>query len=202
LAECEQLTCLHVATGNYGSPFSAFIDQYFGTFREKLGDSKVYRGASNGTNVDDDAAAAKKKQDDPKVSSSVKREWSATGYLGWPQNWAHGVYTLFWGSLFPLVWWGAVANHSTPEAAGGGGGGGLVRESIGKISTPTAVATVVAYSPVAMAMFLCLASGDKMSWRWPFQKERVLGTFGLFLVLGWAACIVPVYHATHYICSA
>merc|ERR1719173_366347 len=29
---------------NYGSPFSAFIDQFFGTFREKLGDTKEYKG--------------------------------------------------------------------------------------------------------------------------------------------------------------
>lgn len=28
---------------NYGSPMSAFIDQYFGTFREKLGDSNAYK---------------------------------------------------------------------------------------------------------------------------------------------------------------
>ena len=176
---------------NYGSPFSAFIDQYFGTFREKLGDSKAYRGASDGSNVDDEAAtvAKKKKNDDaaPKV-------WSATGHLGMPQNWAHGVYSVFWVALFPLTWWGAIANHSGED-------GQLLQPMLGKVPTATAVASIVAYSPVAMALLLCVLSGDKMSWRWPFQKESVIGTFGLFLVLGWLVCILPIYHATLAICE-
>ena len=41
-----------------------------------------------------------------------------------------------------------------------------------------------------------------MSWRWPFQKEKIVGTFGLFLVLGWLACILPVYHAVAWSCEA
>ncbi len=37
--------CLHQRyfESNYGSPLSAFIDQYFGTFREALGESKQYK---------------------------------------------------------------------------------------------------------------------------------------------------------------
>ena len=65
-----------------------------------------------------------------------------------------------------------------------------------KITFAQAVAGVVAYAPVPFAMFLSKASGDRMSWRWPFQKENVFGVFGFFLILGWAACILPVYHAT------
>ena len=46
-------------------------------------------------------------------------------------------------------------------------------------------------------MLLSKLSGDKASWRWPFQREPVVGIFGLFLVLGWAACIVPVWQLRH-----
>jgi hypothetical protein len=68
--------------------------------------------------------------------------------------------------------------------------------AINNVSFAAGVAAVVAYLPVPFAMLLSKLSGDKMSWRWPFQKENVGGVFGVFLVLGWAACILPVYHAT------
>ena len=67
------------------------------------------------------------------------------------------------------------------------------------VAFATAIAAVVAYMPVPFAMVLSKLSGDKMSWRWPFQKENVGGTFGIFLVLGWAVCILPVFHATQWL---
>ena len=44
---------------NYGSPMSGCVDQYLGTFREKLGASKVYTGQWNESN-DDNLEADKK----------------------------------------------------------------------------------------------------------------------------------------------
>jgi hypothetical protein len=60
----------------------------------------------------------------------------------------------------------------------------------------------VAYAPVALALALAFVSGDRMSWRWPFHRERLLGTLGLFLALGYLVCMLPVYHATKWICDA
>ena len=34
-----------------------------------------------------------------------------------------------------------------------------------------------------------------MSWRWPFQRERIFGGFGFFVVAGWLATSLPVYYA-------
>ena len=52
---------------------------------------------------------------------------------------------------------------------------------------------------VPLGMLLSKLSGDKQSWRWPFQREPVVGIFGLFLALGWAACILPIYDATRMV---
>ena len=90
------------------------------------------------------------------------------------------IYTLFWMSLFPVAWFGAVSNHDKD-------GNGLVVErlmvGIGDITIgiPTLVAAYVDYFPPLVALVLCWIGGDKMSWRWPFQKESVVGTFGLFV---------------------
>lgn len=43
---------------NYGSPTSGWIDQFFGTFREKLGSSSAYKGEYRD---DYDAKAGKEK---------------------------------------------------------------------------------------------------------------------------------------------
>jgi len=37
--------------------------------------------------------------------------------------------------------------------------------------------------------------------RWPFRRERVLGRFGAFAVAGYLACMLPVYHATKWVCA-
>jgi sterol desaturase/sphingolipid hydroxylase (fatty acid hydroxylase superfamily) len=61
---------------NYGSPFSAFIDQYFGTFREKLGDSKQYTGGASGAELEKEAEKESgKKGSKVRVGSG---EWANT----------------------------------------------------------------------------------------------------------------------------
>lgn len=182
---------------NYGSPMSGCIDQALGTFREKLGESKVYMGSWDESKDDNAAANA-----DNKAKAKTKaKAWSPHGYLGLPASWDHGVYTVFWVTLFPLVWYAstdpavllslfssAVANAKLKVPA-----------QLAALPLSTVVAFVVAYTPVPVGMLLSKLSGDKASWRWPFQREPVVGIFGLFLVLGWAACILPVYDATRMV---
>ena len=60
---------------------------------------------------------------------------------------------------------------------------------------PHAVAGFVAYGPVVFAAFLLVASGDSLSFRWPFAHEDVLGKFGLHFVVGFLTGVVPVYHS-------
>ena len=87
---------------NYGSPMSACIDQYFGTFREGLGKSDTYTGAWTPANDDNKAqaaltaappggAAAEKKKGENKKA----KEWSPHGYLGLPATWDAAVFNLF-----------------------------------------------------------------------------------------------------------
>ena len=47
--------------------------------------------------------------------------------------------------------------------------------TVGSTSVPiaTVLAVTVAYMPVALALLLAYLSQDRMSWRWPFQKEPV-----------------------------
>eukprot|EP01062_Namystynia_karyoxenos_P066348 TRINITY_DN60300_c0_g1_i1.p2 TRINITY_DN60300_c0_g1~~TRINITY_DN60300_c0_g1_i1.p2 ORF type:complete len:462 (+),score=151.72 TRINITY_DN60300_c0_g1_i1:68-1387(+) len=57
-----------------------------------------------------------------------------------------------------------------------------------------ALAGALALGPIAVALALGVASGDRESWRWPFLRERVLGACGAHLAAGAAICILPVYH--------
>jgi sterol desaturase/sphingolipid hydroxylase (fatty acid hydroxylase superfamily) len=168
---------------NYGSPFSACIDQGLGTFREGLGKSSAYRGEWSESKV--------KTQRNAESTPGQRGVWSEQSYLGLPQSTDHAIYTLFWLALWPLVVWGAVFNHGETRV-----------EEIAGVTTPTFIASVVAYAPVALALALAFVSGDRMSWRWPFHRERLLGTLGLFLALGYLVCMLPVYHATKWICDA
>mmetsp|Transcript_9529 Transcript_9529/g.18067 ORF Transcript_9529/g.18067 Transcript_9529/m.18067 type:complete len:511 (-) Transcript_9529:134-1666(-) len=169
---------------NYGSPFSAFIDQYFGTFREKLGTTKEYKGEYN--------EAALKTAGVTESVVTRPKEWSPQGYLGFPATSGHAVYTIFWVLLFPLCVWGAALNNNT---------GAQQMPALMGVSMAQVVAATVSYGPVIFAMAVCLLEGDRMSWRWPFHKEPVVGAFGLFFVLGWVACILPIYHATLWACQ-
>lgn len=159
---------------NYGSPLSAFIDQFCGTFREKLGESKEYQGEFSGQYNE--------------TEHTRKASWSPQGYLGLPASADHALYTIYWMALFVLVPWAVVFNQ----------GPGRVSEIAG-VPIATAVGIITAYSPPVVAMLLCSAFRDRMSWRWPFHKEALVGTLGVFITLGWLACILPVYHATTWV---
>lgn len=189
--QADQYHYLHHAKFecNYGSPMSGFIDQWCGTFREKLGHSTQYSGeyADASPPQQGSAAATDKKSDAP----AKPRVWSKDSYLGLPADRLHGAYTLFWVGLWPLAYWGAVTNHGAARV-----------HAVAGLPVPALLAAVVAYGPVALTLLLCWLGGDRASWRWPFQKERLVGQFGFFAVLGWLACMLPVYHSTKWVCEA
>ena len=85
------------------------------------------------------------------------------------------------------------ATHSRRPPRGKCGRG--ARKQIG------AESAVLLYSQVALALLLCWLGGDRLSWRWPFRREHVLGRFGCFGVAGWLSCILPVFHATKWVCA-
>jgi hypothetical protein len=156
---------------NYGSPSSAWIDQFFGTFREKLGSSTAYKGEF----VESDGAKSTK-------------VWSAQGKLGL-QSLDHSLYTLFCVVCVGALFCGCVVNPSSATPV----------TSLGGVPVEKAVACLVAYGPVVFAMLLW-AYFDKMSWRWPFQKEHFFGAFGLFVFGGWLTCLLPIYHFIKLCC--
>ena len=60
----------------------------------------------------------------------------------------------------------------------------------------------LATTALVLSLVLTRLSGDRMSWRWPFQKERLVGTLGGFLLLGWLTVLLPTYHAVSMISEA
>jgi len=146
---------------NYGSPFSAFIDQAMGTFRERLGSSKEYTGEHKEEAV---------KQS--RVSNTV--DWSPNGKLGLPASRSHAVYAAFTCAAAWLACTSAVTHAALPAQA---------------------AAAAVALGPLFVALLLHACEGDRQSWRYPFHKERIVGSFGLFCAAGLCVCAWPVYAA-------
>jgi len=177
--QADQYHYLHHAKFecNYGSPMSGFIDQYMGTFREKLGESSEYKGEWS------------EKSSEFLPADAVQRPWSSKGYLALQTD-SNLAYTCFCLSVLFTAIWGIVLNSGSWRI-----------ESLGPIPVADAVAFVVGYGPFLFAYFLCHVTGDPMSWRWPFQNENVVGGFGFFFVLAWLACINPIYFATKWACQ-
>jgi hypothetical protein len=169
---------------NYGSPDSGWIDQMFGTFREKLGESKVYTGAA----TDAETREANGLSGAEVEKKKTKKVWSGKSYLGKSDTIWDMMYTTFWISLWAFFAWAAALNHKQD--------GGLKVAEIAGMPTDVVAANLVAYGPVVVALLLCKLSGDRRSWRWPFQNDPFIGAFGLFLVLFWATSCIPVYYAT------
>ncbi len=145
---------------NYGSPFSAFIDQAMGTFRERLGDSQEYCGEW--------------KEEVQAKSDAARVDWSPNGYLGLPPSRSQAVYAVFTCAAACLACAAAVSSSLLP---------------------PQAAAAAVAIGPLLVALLLHFCQQDRQSWRYPFHKERILGSFGLFCAAGFAVCVWPVYAA-------
>lgn len=181
---------------NYGSPFSACLDMACGTFREALGLSAQYRGEWSEAAVRKDRVAESTPEANA-PSTGRRTVWSTQSYLGRPATRTDAIYTLFWLALWPLAYWAFVVNQGPARRVRAIGiGGGLL------VPIEVAVGCAIAYGPVVLALVLARLSGDRMSWRWPFHKERLLGTLGVFLLLGWLCCMLPVYHAAQMASAA
>ena len=89
---------------NYGSPFSAFIDQAMGTFRERLGTSAEYTGAHQ--------------QEVGPKSEAAKVDWSPNGHLGLPSSPTQALYAVFTCAAACLACAAAVSDVAlSPPAA-------------------------------------------------------------------------------------
>ena len=159
-------------------------DRFFGTFREKLGESSEYSGAAEDANTKDDFAKPSKDGTDPAAKGPKRRPrgakvWSRSGYLGVPESKTHAVYSLLvTPALAAFAVHVALASPASPSKA-------------------RANALIVATAPVVAALLLCALSKDALSWRWPFHRER--GAFLFFNALATLCCGYPVYEATRLV---
>ena len=147
---------------NYGAPMTGFIDQWCGTFCERLGQSSQYCGEQReqvGEQAVDQAAdqaadrtrekAAEQtgKQAEKRAGptqagpTATQREWSSDGYLGLPVDRLHTLYTLYWVGLWPLTYWGAVVNRGAAKLH--------VVAGRAYLPVPTLIAATVAYGHAA-----------------------------------------------------
>ena len=158
---------------NYGSPSSAFIDQFFGTFRDKLGTSKTYKGEWKNNNGE------------KKTKTKKKRRFGLHRVISvYPQH-LHTVVPVFWVSLFPLTWWGVTRRPST---------------TTNSLPIDTMVAFTVSVAPIIVALLCCALSGDRMKLEIALsQGETVWARSDFFL--GMLACVMPMYHATKWACA-
>jgi len=166
---------------NYGSPFSGFIDQYMGTFREKMGESLTYRGEWR-----EGKASLLPAQGGV---APAPREWSRKSRLGLQRD-SHLAYTCFCALVLGAALWGMLLNTGARRV-----------DAVGPVPVESAVAFATAYGPFLFAFLLCKAVRDPMAWNWPFQHERVVGGFGFFFVAGWLACILPIFYAVKWTCA-
>ena len=166
---------------NYGSPFPRSLINSLARLGKSLERAKRTLGSGRRSSIKKRRMKKKKKN----------KPWSPNGYLGMPKDRYHGIYTVFWMALGAIAYWGSVGNHDDK--------GRLQVRAFKGIAIERLVAATVAYGPVFAALAVAWASGDRMSWRWPFHKERIIGAFGLFILLGFFACLLPVYHATLWI---
>jgi hypothetical protein len=145
---------------NYGSPFSAFIDQWMGTFRERLGNSQEYTGGH--------------KEEAVAQTQASKVDWSPNGRLGLPVSGTQAAYGVFTCAAVWLACTAAVADVPL---------------------SPRAAAAAVAFGPLLVALLLHLCESDRQSWRYPFHKERIVGSFGFFCAAALCVCAWPVFAA-------
>jgi len=68
---------------------------------------------------------------------------------------------------------------------------------LGKLGTVTnaqLLSAMVAYGPILFGGLLLMIFKDRYAWSWPFHKDKVLGSFGFHVAVGWAMTALPTYH--------
>lgn len=156
---------------NYGIP-AIPLDKWFGTYRDKLHNDTTYRGAAGDVSL-------------AKATDGETKHTYLTGGLGplfdcnsrcplIPASKAHASFEFSYCLSFALVAYAALSRDARIP--------------------PRAVAAFVAVGPVVIGVLILTALGDRMSLRWPFQKEA-LSVLLLHLVVALMVAVVPVYHS-------
>jgi len=172
---------------NYGTPGIPF-DSWFGTFREKLGKSEMYKGEA----TDSDLAVSN--PDAPVKKAITKDNFKFPA----APKFANAAYftataTIFGVFLAALLEW-------SPR-----GVGDSIRSVTmfdGRLRAPQMVAALVAVGPVVAGLVGCVVSKDRFSLRWPFHKDSVFGGFGFHVSVGFVFCVMPVYHTIEAVLGA
>jgi len=166
------------------------LDKVFGTFREKLGTSKMYSGAAEKLTS---SAAAVTAEEEKACRHQGGTTATAARVVGKPNGLStltvvgalpkfdDGVYFVLMALIAATLW----VTVTRPEF-------GLGSLTLGGLN---AMALLVSFGPVAAGLLLRQIFGDKMPLTWPFHKEPLVGPLGLHLALGTLFAIVPVYAA-------
>jgi len=151
---------------NYGTSANTF-DQLFGTYREKMGESKMYKGEAK--NYKGDAVLSDKME--------YKR---------------HNGFQLY--MAISVLMFALVALAMTKDQLAGTGLEFLLPLSEFLCYHWMATASMLAYGPVLLGIVIMRATGDKGPLLWPFHKEPIVGGFGVHMLLGFIAVLLPTYH--------
>eukprot|EP00656_Telonema_subtile_P041554 TRINITY_DN4675_c0_g1_i2.p1 TRINITY_DN4675_c0_g1~~TRINITY_DN4675_c0_g1_i2.p1 ORF type:complete len:253 (+),score=57.93 TRINITY_DN4675_c0_g1_i2:161-919(+) len=169
---------------NYGTSGIPF-DNWFGTFREKLGKSERYLGAATS-----DAVAKGNPEVPTQAAPTALKPVSRPDKFSFPglPNTGMAVYYAVSAAIF------GVFLVALLERSAGGSGEAVRSFSAFGVSSAQLVAALVAVGPVLAGLIGCVVSKDSFSMRWPFHKDTILGGFGFHVLVGFLFCILPTYH--------
>jgi len=144
-----------------GIPF----DAWFGTFRDKTGDSATYKGHGE---LEKETARATKKE-------RPREAW----WKGMVPGVEQGIYNVAFLVICVVV--GIVVVEGDKSV-------------LGRILSDRFVAALLAAGPILVGIVLQFIGTDKFSALWPFHKEALVGSFGIHLFIGFCFTVLPVYH--------
>ena len=55
---------------------------------------------------------------------------------------------------------------------------------LGTVGNAQLLSAMMAVGPIVMGCAMLVIFNDRKSWRWPFHKDKVVGSFGFHLVVG------------------
>lgn len=186
---------------NYGGGFSFAIDRMMGEYADRIVgdedevDGGVVRAGDEGSRfVDSNGSSASVDPPPRKEKGSRKqgRVWSAKAYLQLPRIDVQTLYN-FLILLLSILWMGAIAFPARLAAALFPARYLHFSETEREQLLPPLMGVTIASMPVVLCVVLCYLAGERRSWRWPFEKEPMAGSFGLFLALTGVWVAWPVY---------
>ena len=172
---------------NYGSASMPF-DFSNGTFRDRIvGVSTPNKGGAVGERV----VVADKKNDEEEDRTPPPLRPARFK----PLRWRDALPSTRWDATYHMICLGLAALVARA------GRHVVLFGSQASSSSANALALLVSVGPVASAVMLRFAMGDRLSIRWPFHKESSW-IFGLHLALGVAMTMVPVFHTVEALLQA